>query len=155
MDIVRIYADTSVFGGAFDQEFAAPTRTFFEQVRLGRFRVVTSGLVEDELVQAPEKVRMLFAEILDIAEMSDIPGAAVDLRKAYVDAGIVGTKSMADALHVASATVLECDVIVSWNFRHIVHLQKIPMYNKVNKACGFPQIAIHTPQEVIEYEEGL
>ena len=155
MDIVRIYADTSVFGGAFDQEFAAPTRTFFEQVRLGRFRVVVSPLVRYEIAGAPQDVRALFRETLLIAEMSDIPREAVLLRRAYVDSGIVGSNSEADALHVALATVLECSALVSWNFRHIVHFQKIPLYNEINEASGYPGIRIHTPQEVIAYEKEL
>jgi len=155
MNGLRIYADTSVFGGAFDKEFEEPTRMLLDQVRGGRFRVVVSALVEDEMLGAPQDVRALFAKIQEIAEMSDIPDSAIDLRKAYLDARIVGQSSVADALHVAIATVLECRAIVSWNFRHIVHLEKIPLYNEVNKAHGYPKIAIHTPQEVIQYEEGF
>jgi len=77
----------------------------------------------------------------------------LDLREAYVKAEVVGPTSMADALHVALATVSECLLLVSWNFRHIVHFRKIPMYNGVNQIQGYGTIGIHTPLEVIEIEE--
>ena len=77
---------------------------------------------------------------------------AIRLQQAYVTAAIVGPKWEADALHVAVATVFECRLIVSWNFRHIVNFQKIPLYNGVNLAKGYGAIAIHTPQEVIGHE---
>jgi hypothetical protein len=61
--------------------------------------------------------------------------------------------SIADAQHVAMATVLGCRAIVSWNFSHIVPFQKVPRYNGVNRPLSYPEIAIHTPQEVILYEK--
>lgn len=76
--------------------------------------------------------------------------------RVYADTSVFGgvfDKEFADALHVALATVLDCRMIVSWNFKHIVHFQKIPLYNGVNKVQGYPEIAIHTPQEVLCYEE--
>ena len=56
-------------------------------------------------------------------------------------------------MHVAVATVANCDVIVSWNFKHIVHYQKIPLFNAVNVLEGYNSIWIHSPQEVIAYED--
>jgi hypothetical protein len=149
---MRVYADTSVFGGVFDAEFADPSLAFFNQVRSGRFELVSSGLVVDELAEAPEVVRGFFRELGEDVRIEEISAEAIQLRDAYLDAGIVGPASRDDAQHVALATVLECWTIVSWNFRHIVHACKIPLYNGVNKVQGYPEIAIHTPQEVIDYE---
>ncbi len=78
--------------------------------------------------------------------------AALELRQAYLDAGIVGPSSRSDALHVAMATVAGCDAIVSWNFKHIVHAGKIPSYNAVNAGRGLGPIQIHSPAEVLDYE---
>lgn len=75
------------------------------------------------------------------------------LLRAYMEARIVGERWRTDTLHVAIATTEDCRAIVSWNFRHIVHFQKIPLYNAVNLANGYGAIAIHTPQEVVRYEE--
>jgi len=150
---LRVYADTSVFGGVFDEEFALPSRAFFEQVRAYRFELISSALVVDELAEAPVQVSEFLQGLAGHVQIHSIPGEAVELRNAYLAAGVVGRASRDDAQHVALATILDCWTIVSWNFRHIVHAQKIPLYNGVNKAHGYREIAIHTPQEVIEYEE--
>ena len=82
-----------------------------------------------------------------------ITAEATRLQAAYLSASILTDKSSDDALHVAIATVSECSIIVSWNFKHIVHFDKIPLYNAVNRQNGFPEIAIYSPREVIEYED--
>lgn len=150
---IRVYADTSVYGGVFDIEFERPSRMFFEQVREGRFHLVGSALVRDEISGAPPRVRDFFEEFLPWIEMSEVRDDAVALRNDYLKARIVGRSGTTDAQHVAMATVLRCPVIVSWNFGHIVHFEKIPLYNGVNLSRGYPRIAIHTPQEVIRYEK--
>lgn len=149
----RVYADTSVFGGVFDEEFAIPSRIFFQQVKEGRFDLVSSALVADEIADATQRVRIFFDTMNPWITFSDIPEEAVILRNAYLESGIVGTSSRDDAQHAALAVVLDCWTIVSWNFKHIVHVRKIPLYNGINQAQGYREIAIHTPQEVIEYEE--
>ena len=153
MKAMRVYADTSVFGGVFDAEFAVSSQAFFEQARGDRFDLVSSALVVDELAEAPEQVRAFFRDLGGYVRIEDISTEAVQLRDAYLAAGIVGLSSRDDAQHVALATVLGCWCIVSWNFRHIVHARKIPLYNGVNRVQGYSEIAIHTPQEVIEYED--
>ena len=150
---IRIYADTSVFGGAFDEEFSRPSQQFFRQVLEGRFRLVLSPLVQDELVAAPERVQRFFDEVTGGADIVRITADATRLQTAYLSFGILTDKSSGDALHVAIATVSECSVIVSWNFKHIVHFDKIPLYNAVNRQKGFSEIAIYSPLEVIEYED--
>jgi len=150
---IRVYADASVYGGAFDEEFDVASQRFFERVRAGRFRLVVSTVVRDELVEAPERVRTLFDEMHSVAEVVDITEESVRLQEAYLAAGIVAQKWETDALHVALATESQCAAIVSWNFKHIVNFQKIPLYNGVNLAHGYPPIAIHTPQEVIVDED--
>jgi predicted nucleic acid-binding protein len=153
MTIPQIYADTSVFGGFFDEEFRDTSRTFFEQVREGRFSLVTSALVQEEIDPAPSEVRQLFSDMLRFIEVAEINQSALDLRSAYVEAGIVAPKWAEDALHVAIATVSSCTMIVSWNFKHIVHYDKIPLYNAINVLKGHVPISIFSPLEVIAYED--
>lgn len=69
----------------------------------------------------------------------------IRLRNAYLDAGIVTEKSIEDAAHVAAATVSGCRAIVSWNFKHIVHFDKIRQYNIVNELNGYNRIDIFLP----------
>jgi hypothetical protein len=105
------------------------------------------------MVAAPAAVRDFFAELLGVAEVVDITETALDLRDAYLQAGILTPKYADDALHVALATVTGCSLIVSWNFQHIVHFQKIPLYNAINVLRGYQHIAIFSPREVIQYED--
>jgi hypothetical protein len=150
---IRVYADASVYGGAFDEEFDAASKAFFAEVRAERFQLVVSTVVRDELKEAPQRVYALFEEMGRLAEAVDITEESLQLQRAYLAAGIVGQQWRADALHVALATESRCAVIVSWNFRHIVNFKKIPLYNGVNLAHGYGSIAIHTPQEVIVDED--
>lgn len=109
--------------------------------------------MHQELSVAPEKVNDLFREFLPIAHLLEIGPDELELQQAYIAEGILTETWYDDALHVALAAVAECDVIVSWNFRHIVNFKKIPFFNAVNVLQGHRQIAIHSPLEVINYEE--
>lgn len=151
--VVRVYADTSVYGGVFDDEFERPSKVFFERAGKGEIRLVTSALVAGELTPAPEQVRGYYETASRLAEHVRIFEACLQLRDAYVEAGIVNPSSAADALHVALATVHGCPVLVSWNCRHIVHFQKIPKYNAVNRLHDFGDLSIHTPLEIIGDED--
>ncbi len=148
----RVYADTSVYGGPYDEEFRESSEVFFTEVLAGRWNLAISALLRDEISLSPMRVRELSEEFEAQAEVVDVSSAALALRTAYVDTGIVRQESMADALHVALATVAGCDVIVSWNFRDIVNYHRIPRYNAVNTLQGLGQIAIHTLREVLADE---
>jgi predicted nucleic acid-binding protein len=148
----RIYLDTSVFGGVFDQEFAKPSKMLFRQIRNGFFSLVSSAVVQEEIIKAPKEVAEFFEEMLRYVEIVDVGEKSLRLRNAYINAQIVPPKYAGDALHVALATVSVCSIIVSWNFKHIVHFNKIPLYNAVNVLQGYNPILIYSPLEVIEYE---
>lgn len=153
MQIMRIYADTSVFGGVFDAEFAEPTKRLFAEIDLGRFSLVTSAIVEAEIEPAPQRIRDFFSLYEAVAEIAQLTQETILLQQEYIKSGVVTEKSAEDALHVAIATVSRCNLIVSWNFKHIVHFDKIPKYNAVNTLHGYGQIGIFSPQEVISYDE--
>jgi predicted nucleic acid-binding protein len=150
---VRVYADTSVFGGALDVEFSALSEAFFALVRAGAMELVVSSVVVDELDGAPQAVRDFFDELAPLIVRVEVDEDADTLQQAYLSAQIVGRKWETDAMHVAVATVSGCRAIVSWNFKHIVNFRRIPLYNEVNRVAGYAPIAIHTPPEVASYEE--
>lgn len=151
--LVTVYVDTSVFGGAFDEEFSVASRAFFDEVRSGRFSVCVSAIVLEELRGAPQEVRTFYSELAPRVVLVDVSAQALRLMRAYLYARIVSEKWRADALHVAIATASRCQAIVSWNFKHIVHFDKISLYNEVNMAHGFGPLAIHSPQEMVHYED--
>jgi len=148
---LRVYADSSVYGGVFDEEFSEPSRHFFQRVRKGLFRLVLSDVVRREVADAPGAVRELLDGVLPDAEVVEVTTAALRARDAYLAAHIVARRHMNDALHVALATVSGCAMIVSWNFKHIVHYEKIPLYNAVNLQQGYGVIQIYSPLEVVGY----
>ena len=150
---MKVYVDTSVFGGFFDREFSEPSKVFFDEVKRQRFTLVTSAVVQAEIEPSPEKVRKLFDEMIVMADMVHVDSASLALQESYLKEGIVTSNSFDDALHVALATTAKCDLIVSWNFKHIVHFEKIPKYNAVNFLQGYGKIGIFSPLEVITYED--
>ncbi len=148
---MRIYIDTSVVGGVFDDEFAEATKDFFSRVDAGAFILVVSDLLTTELLRAPERVRNYLnrydARQIEVIGLSDEDRDLADL---YVAEKVVGATSLADCQHIAAATINRVDVLVSWNFKHIVNLSRIRGYNSVNLKHGYPMLEIRTPLEVLE-----
>ncbi|HPA44701.1 MAG TPA: PIN domain protein [bacterium] len=152
----RIYADTSVFGGVADEEFKTIAFRFFEEVHAGRYALIISEITARELRDAPVVVRQ-FVSTLPEDAVEDLPFTPemLELRNAYLSAKVVGQRWSDDAAHVAAATVARADLIVSWNFRHIVNWDKIRSFNSVNLRLGYPLMTILSPREVIANEEDL
>lgn len=147
----RVYADTSVFGGCFDEEFADESQKFFNDVRTGKFILVISSETLRELNEAPEHVQRVLASLpIDNLEMIEDSEEIALLRDAYIEAGVLGQASIDDAEHIASASVADVDFVVSWNFRHIVHYEKIHGFQAVNLLKGYKAIRIYSPKEVVE-----
>jgi predicted nucleic acid-binding protein len=152
--ILRVYLDTSVIGGCLDEEFGVYSQRLLDDFDRRRFRAVISDITLAELETAPPGVRQLLARPgLAEAERVEVNDEAVGLADAYIRDGAVTESSRADALHIAVATVNRVDVVVSWNFRHIVKLSRIRAYNSVNLKLGYPELEIRSPLEVY-YEEG-
>lgn len=147
----RLYLDTSVFGGCFDaaQGWLEDSRRVVDGLRTGKAHLLYSDSVEEELEDAPERVRTLL-ETIPPQHRTKIEMTAEidDLSQAYLLAGIVGPKWLDDTIHVATATVVRADAIVSWNFKHIVALDKIKAYNQVNLSLGYGIVSIVTPKMV-------
>jgi len=147
---LRIYVDTSVFGGPFDEEFSETSRRFFEEARQGRYTLLISDVTAREIQKGPPDVRQFFLSLPE-SQMEQVvmTHEAVTLRDRYIEAGILTPTRLDDAAHVALATIAEADLIVSWNFRHLVHFEKIRQYNAVNLTLGHKSIEVRSPQEVI------
>ena len=147
----RVYADTPVFGGYLDEEFAEDSKGFFDRIRTGRFTLVVSSVTLRELLDAPEGVRRILASLPPehVESLPDCP-EIVELRDSYIEAGVVGPGSMEDAEHVAAASVADVDMMISWNFKHIVHFERINGHHGVNLICGYKPVNIYSPREVIE-----
>lgn len=150
MKPLRLYLDTSVFGGCFDVEFERDSNALFRAARQGKFILLVSELVSTELRKAPDLVKGISQDLEGVeVELPPFSVEADELAQAYLKAGVVTPKSETDAQHVALATVIRADAIVSWNFKHIVQLQKMKQYNRVNLSMGYGFLQIVTPKEVL------
>ncbi|GHT52402.1 hypothetical protein AGMMS49982_12550 [Bacteroidia bacterium] len=149
----RVYIDTSVVGGYFDEEFAADTVPFFDCVKRGEMIILVSDLLEKELIKAPAYVRDLLTTISsEYVEYVSSNTESDLLADRYIEACVVGKTSRNDCQHIALATLAKADVLVSWNFKHIVNLTRINGYNGINIVNGHKTIEIRTPKEIMNYE---
>ena len=147
---LRVYADTSVFGGCFEEKFSEASTRFFEQVRDGTFVLVVSDVTIRELAPAPQYVKSLLDTVpADQVEEVGSSEESKRLQSAYLAAGVVGPACENDADHIAVATIAKVDIIVSWNFKHIVHYEKIMGYEGINTRLGYRSPRIYSPYEVI------
>ena len=152
--IQRFYFDTSVFGGVYDVEFDEDSAQLFEKVKLGQIICVYSDLSESELFEAPELVKNFFRDLpkenLELVKMTE---EAIALAKNYIKENVVGKTSFDDCVHIALATIYKVDILVSWNFKHIVNVYRIRGYNAVNLRLGYQTLEIRSPKDIISYEE--
>jgi hypothetical protein len=149
----RIYIDTSVLGGCFDVEFAPWSNGLMRDFRAGRLSPVLSDVTAAEVDSAPEPVRDLHQEILALAgAVLPVTSEVLALVAKYEAKEILAAKFRADMQHIPLATIARVDALVSWNFKHIVRLEKIQLFNSVNVQSGYPVLNIRSPREVTTYE---
>jgi hypothetical protein len=148
----RIYIDTSVVGGYFDELFEEATKMLFDRLRENEVIFVVSELLDLELINAPKQVReLLFQFPTENFERVELTEDAIGLADAYITEKVVGKTSLDDCRHIALATINKVDVLASWNFKHIVNLDRIKGYNSVNLRHGFSMIEIRSPKDLVKY----
>ena len=153
MHKLRIYIDTSVIGGCFDKEFQEWSNKLFDELIAGEKIAVVSGITTAELNDAPLQIKN---------RIDDIPRAFIELverteeinylSSKYIEFNAISSKCLEDSLHIATATINKVDVLVSWNFKHIVNFRRIQLYNSINLMFGYQEIDIRSPREVINDE---
>ena len=149
----RLYLDTSLFGGFYDDEFSEHTIPIFERISRGEFILIYSTITQEELENAPTQVKTLVRNLkMEFTEYVELNAEAIELATCYIQENVVGKTSFADCLHIALATLSKADYLVSWNFKHIVNIQRIKGYNSVNLKKGYAQLEIRSPMEFENYE---
>jgi len=114
--------------------------------------VLYSSLLEKELQNAPNRVKNIIKNLPKRSiESIEISREAISLAKQYIKNEVVGMTSFDDCLHIALATIVKADLLVSWNFKHIVNVDRIRGYNSVNLRNGYIQIDIRSPRELMRY----
>lgn len=147
---LRLYTDTSVIGGCLDEEFSEFSLKLIDEFKTGSKIINISDLTLEELENAPSEVREVLKQIPnENIEYLSLNEEAIILAERYIKEKIVSSKYLLDAQHIAIATINRSDVLVSWNFKHIVNLRRIHLYNSINLKYGYPLIEIRSPREVI------
>ena len=148
----RIYIDTSVVGGYFDEEFREATTALFQRLENGEIIFVVSDLLDLELINAPQRVReLLYKYSADKFFRLELTEEAIRLADTYIAENVVGKTSLEDCRHIALATINKVDVLATWNFKHIENLDRIKGYNSVNLKLGYQMIEIRSPKDLINY----
>ena len=152
MKKTRIYVDTSVIGGCCDSEFREWSEGLLSDFQKGIFQLVLSELAEAEIQEAPKEVREVYAQFRKcLHEFVLLTDEAIELADAYLRRKILPLNYRDDARHIAMATISGADLLVSWNFKHIVHFKNIQRFNAVNIELGYKPIQIYSPREVTSY----
>jgi predicted nucleic acid-binding protein len=150
----KIYIDTSVIGGCFDKEFETWSNQLMEEFIKGEKIAIISDITIQELELAPEKVQKKLDEIPpDNIEFMLTDIEAESLAQLYISEGAITPKSYQDALHIANATLKVVHALISWNFKHIVNLDRIKKYNGVNLKNGYGMLEIRTPREILNPQD--
>lgn len=142
-----------MIGGCEDEEFKEHSLELFEHFVRGSLRLVLSDLTLHELAGAPEAVRVHLARVPEKhVEVVRLDAESRELAEAYIQRGALTKNMRADAQHIAIATCVQVTALASWNFRHIVNLQRINAYNAVNEQTGHRRLEIRSPLEILPYE---
>jgi len=151
---LKLYLETSVWNFRFADD--APekmevTCRFFDVLPTGRYDIYASVAVLEEITRAPEEKKSKLLE--HVAQHSptilDIEPAVNELADAYIDHGVLPSKSRYDALHIAFSSVNELDFVVSWNLKHIANVNRQERAQAVNLMNGYTKpIQLITPMEV-------
>jgi predicted nucleic acid-binding protein len=151
---IRVYLDTSVIGGCLDEEFRVASVRLFNGIRRGDVLGVLSDTTLAELADAPPDVRKIVDELPErCLEFIYQDEESEALAESYIQQNVLPSRMRVDAQHIAVATVAKVNVLVSWNFRHIVNLDRIHGFNAVNLRAGYPMLEIRSPREVLTDED--
>ena len=152
--IQRIYIDTSVIGGCEDDEFREWSIQLMEEFRQGLRIAVISDLTQRELESAPESVKQILSTLPEkYVKKVFLNREAEVLANTYIVEEVISIKHIADAQHIAIASIERVDILVSWNFLHIVNIDRIHAFNSVNIKLGYPILEIRSPREVVHEKE--
>ena len=150
----RIYIDTSVIGGCYDEEFQLWSNILIREIIDGKRIAIISDITVDEIEDASEKVRNKFLELLNSnnVDLIESDTECKELAEAYISENVLTKKSYEDALHIAIATLNNSTLLTSWNFKHIVNYDRIRLFNAVNLKNGYNLLEIRSPRDIINIE---
>jgi len=147
---LKLYLDTSVIShlqAPDTPEKMAETQMFWDILKTGKYDVVISDVVIEEIERCREPKRTFMDEkVTDINPFIATPNQeAENLAVEYVNKKVLSQKSFDDCMHIALSVINRCDYLVSWNFRHLVNVQTIEGVRIVNAINHYQEIKIVSP----------
>ena len=155
---LKLYLDTSTISHLFADDTPdkkTDTNRLWDDVANGKYEVFLSPVTTDEIEHCNEPKRSLMFETLEQIQFQLLSRTdeVVRLANEYVTGGVLSEKSFADCLHIAFAVVYNCDIIVSWNFKHLVNYKTINKVKVVNAVNHYREISIMPPTMLLEEVE--
>ena len=152
-----IYVETSIPSFYFETRLTVPenqarrnwTRKWWETALIAD-TLITSLAVFNELEEAPEPKRSECIGLIDKLPLLQVTDEVADLVDVYIANKVMPTDATGDALHLALATFHECDILVSWNCRHIANANKTDHIRKINGRLGYETPKLITPLELLD-----
>ena len=147
----RYYLDTSVWVGINQDRVKFDTQLFFKMMLDSQSVCLYSEIVEYEMADKSKVARNFFKFWPGAREKVKKTSDVLKLADTYISLNVVDKKHRSDCIHIAAATIQGADVLVSWNFKHIVHVDKAKEYNFINMGLGYPMLEIRSPIQEVEY----
>ena len=158
MKKLKVYLETSAIS-YLDQpergDLSVDSHRLWERIKAGEYEIVISNVTEVEIDDCDEQKKDTLNSYLDEIEYTTvkIDRRALNVASRFVDLSILKKKSFNDCLHIAAAIVSECDVIVSWNFQHVVNLKTMSGVKAITALEGYDDLLICTPSTLIGGEK--
>ncbi|MCL1793933.1 MAG: type II toxin-antitoxin system VapC family toxin [Oscillospiraceae bacterium] len=155
MKKLKVYLDTSVVSHLFADDTPGKmedTNKLWEDFKADKYDIYISALTAEEIQKCSEPKRTLMTDKLGeidfqvLEETDEINNLADE----YVNSGVLPKKSTDDCLHMAYAVVTNCDIIISWNFKHLVNYRTINKVKVVNTVNHYKEISIISPTMLLE-----
>ena len=146
---MRLYIDTSVFSAYVDERSPERMRTthlLWSKLESGE--LFCSKLTLDEIEHAPEERAKQMRDLTAKMQIVGLAPKTLELAQVYVAQGVVSPRHITNALHVAAAMQAEADILLSWNFTHLVNRRTRLLVNYVNATRGVRAIEILAPPEL-------
>lgn len=146
-----LYLETSIIGAYLDngEPFRRDLTIRWWEHEMPDYRAVVSPLVARELERVAEPHRASYLNLIGALEQVELTEEATILAEGYVSRGIFHRKYIADALHVAIASVHKVDYLVTWNFGHLANVRRQARIRLFNTAAGFYVPMIVTPEFLV------
>jgi predicted nucleic acid-binding protein len=155
---LKMYLDTSVISHLFADDTPdkmADTIKLWDDCVKGKFEIYISDVVISEIRQCSEPKQSRMLEKMRLIEFEVLPetDTVKELAAEYIKEGVLTEKSLDDCLHIAYAVINNCDIIVSWNFKHLVNFKTIDKVRIVNAINRYKEISIISPTMLIEDDD--